>query len=183
MAATVASEPLNVQWDGDLLRLSAPQFHFITGQPLEKLKNGAPVGYLWQVTLFSDAYTTPWRRVPGRFIVSYDLWEEKFSVTQPGIAPRSVSHLSAAAAEAWCLENIVLNSAGMDRDRPFWVRLDLRVEDPRQPAGVVGDAGINITRLIELFSRPPGQANPHWSAAAGPLRLADLRRAPGNRAG
>jgi hypothetical protein len=182
-AATTGVERLNVKWDGDMLRFSAPQFHFIAGKPLEKLKNGAPVGYLWQVTVFSDAYTTAWRRVPGRFVVSYDLWEEKFSVTQLGLTSRSVSHLSARAAEAWCLENILVNSGGIDPDKPFWIRLDMRMEDSRGAAGVVGDAGINVTRLIELFSRPAGHSNPNWSAATGPLRLADLRRARGNRAG
>jgi hypothetical protein len=59
----------------------------------------------------------------------------------------------------------------------------MRMEDSRGAAGVVGDAGINVTRLIELFSRPAGHSNPNWSAATGPLRLADLRRARGNRAG
>src|SRR5688572_32088372 len=39
--------------------------------------------------------------------------------------------------------------------RRFWVRLELRAEDPRETASVVGDQGINITRLIEIFSRPP----------------------------
>jgi hypothetical protein len=182
-AATTAHERLTVQWDGDMLRFSAPQFHFITGKPLEKLRIGAPVGYLWQVTVFSDAFLTPWRRTPGRFIVSYDLWEEKFSVTQPGLVSRSVSHLSAPAAEEWCLENILVNSGGMDPEKPFWVRLDIRMEEGKELAGVVDDSGINITRLIELFSRPAGQSNPNWSAVAGPLRLADLRRARGNRAG
>jgi hypothetical protein len=181
--ATTTTERLTVQSDGDMLRFYAPQLHFITGKPLEKLKNGAPVGYLWQITVFTDAYNTPWRRVPGRFVVSYDLWEEKFSVTQPGLTSRSVSHLTARGAEAWCLENILLNANGIDPEKPFWIRLDLRMEDNREPAGVVGDAGINITRLIELFSRPPGHSNPNWSAAAGPLRLADLRRARGNRSG
>ena len=183
MAVTAAAERLDVQWDGDLLHLSAPQFHFITGKPLAKLKNGAPVGFLWQVTIYSDAYVTPWRNALGRFVISYDLWEEKFSVTRPGLTSRSVSHLSAAAAEAWCLDNMPVNSEGLEADRPFWVRLDVRMEDSKLPAGVVDEAGINITRLIELFSRPPGQLNPHWSAVAGPLRLADLRRTRGNRTG
>jgi hypothetical protein len=183
LAATPVSERLNVLWDGDNLRFSAPQLRFLTGKPLERLRDGNPVGFAWQITLSLDGLVTPWRRVPGRFVISYDLWEEKFTVTRIGLNTASVSHLSAAAAEAWCLENMVVGSAGLAPDKQFWARLDLRVEDARPAAGVVGESGINITRLIELFSRPAAPSNPHWSAAAGPLRLADLRRPRGTRGG
>jgi hypothetical protein len=177
------AERLYILWDGDTLRFSAPQLHFLAGKPLERLRDGAPVGFMWQATLSLDGFATAWRRVPGRFVVSYDLWEEKFSVTQVGLSPRSVSHLSASAAEAWCLENMSVGSAGLPPGKPFWVRLDIRVEDPKEAAGVVGEGGINITRLIELFSRPVGQANPHWMASAGPVRLSELKRTRGNRGG
>jgi hypothetical protein len=181
--AVTAAERLNVGWDGDSLRFSAPQLHFLAGQPLQRLKGGAPVGFLWQATISVDGFASIFRRVPGRFVVSYDLWEEKFSVMQPGASPRSQSHLSAAAAEAWCVENMVVDVAGIHPEKPFWVRLEVRLEDPRQPADVVDESGINITRLIEFFSRPPGQANPNWTAAAGPLRLASLKRVRGPRGG
>ena len=47
---------------------------------------------------------------------------------------------------------------------------------PRRRPAFVGEPGINITRLIELFSRRPRAEQPQWTLDAGPLRLADLRR-------
>jgi hypothetical protein len=183
LLASPAGVRLDVTWDGDSLRFAAPQLHFLTGRLLTRLKDGAPVGYLWQATISLDGFATVFRRTPGRFVVSYDLWEEKFSVTRAGAEPRSQSHLSAAAAEAWCLENMVVDTGGIPADRPFWVRLDMRADDARLPAGVVDETGINITRLIEIFSRPAGHSSPNWTAVAGPLRLAGLRRPRGTRSG
>lgn len=164
-------------WDGDNIYVSAPQLHFLTGRPLERLKNGASVMFLSQLTVSTDAHTTIFRRLPERFVVSYDIWEEKFSVTRLGGTSRSVSHLSAAAAESWCIEGMVISAAGLDPQRQFWLRFELRAADPKEEAAVVGEPGINITRLIEVFSRRPRSEQPQWTLEAGPLRLNQLRRA------
>src|SRR5437763_7844047 len=79
-----AAESLEIKYDGDNLHLSAPTFHFLTGKPLERLKDGASVAYVAQVTLLRDDHVTPIKRRQGRFVVSLDLWEEKFSVRQLG---------------------------------------------------------------------------------------------------
>ncbi len=165
-----------VAWDGDNLHISAPDLHFLTGKPLERLKDGASVVFLSQLTISLDGNISVFRRLPERFIVSYDIWEEKFSVARLSGAPRSVSHLSAPAAEAWCLESMSVSAAGLDPQRPFWMRFDLRAADPGDVAGVVGEPGINITRLIEVFSRRPRAEQPQWSLTAGPLRLSTLKR-------
>ena len=172
-----APVPLAVTWDGDSIHIAAPQLHFLTGKPLERLKDGSPVIFLSQLTLSTDAIRTPFRRLPERFVVSYDIWEEKFKVTRLGGMPRSASHLTAAAAEAWCMESMVISSAGIDPQRPFWLRFELRAADPKEEAAVVGEPGINITRMIEVFSRRPRSEQPSWTLDTGPLRLADLRRA------
>ena len=102
-----AAESLEVKYDGDTLHLSAPTLHFLIGKPLERLKDGASVAYVAQVTLFRDDHVTELKRRQGRFVVSYALWQEKFSVTMLSTAAtpaRSVDGLSAAAAEAWCLD-------------------------------------------------------------------------------
>src|ERR1035438_6466124 len=101
-----AAERLSVAWDGDDLRVAAPQLHFLAGKPLDRLRDGAAVVFLTQLTLTTDNFTTSLRRTPERFVFSYDLWEEKFSVTKLGEGQRTVSHLSAMAAEAWCLDNV-----------------------------------------------------------------------------
>ena len=159
-----------------------PELHFLAGKPLDRLKDGAAVVFLTQLTLTTDNFATVLRRRPERFVFSYDLWEDKFSVTKLGEGQRTVSHLSAAAAEAWCLDNLAISASGLPQDHPFWLRFELRTAEPRDEAAVIGDSGLNLTRLIEIFSRRPRDLEPHWSADAGPLRLGELKRLVGRAA-
>ena len=177
-----SSERLNVTWDGDDLHVAAPQLHFLTGKPLDRLKDGAAVVFLTQLTLTTDNFKTSLRRTPDRFVFSYDLWEEKFSVTKLGEGQRTVAHLSLEAAEAWCLDNVAVSTTDLPQDRPFWLRFELRAAEPRDEAAVIGESGLNLTRLIEMFSRRPRDQQPQWTAEAGPLRLSDLRRLVGRAA-
>ena len=175
--------PIDVTFDGDNLHVSAPSLHFLTGKPLERLKDAATVVFLSQLTLFAENHDMAIRRVPERFVVSYDLWEEKFSVTQLGSSPRSTPHvLSAPAAEAWCLEGLAISALGVAPNRPFWLRFELRTADQKDLAGGAGEPGLNLRSLIELFSRKPGPDDPNWTREVGPLRLEDLRRATGRGA-
>jgi hypothetical protein len=177
------AQPIDVTFDGDNLHVSAPSLHFLTGKPLERLKDAATVVFLSQLTLIGENHDVVFRRVPERFVVSYDLWEEKFSVTQLGSTPRSTAHvLSAPAAEAWCLEGLAISALGMAPDRPFWLQFELRTADQKDLASGVGEPGLNLRSLIELFSRKPGPDDPNWTREVGPLRLEDLRRAAGRGA-
>ena len=177
------AQPMDVTFDGDNLHVSAPSLHFLTGKPLERLKDAATVVFLSQLTLFSENRDVAIRRAPVRFVVSYDLWEEKFSVTQLGSIPRSTPHvLSAEAAEAWCLEGLAIGALGLPPDRPFWLRFELRTADQKDLAGGAGEPGLNLRSLIELFSRRPGPDDPNWTRDVGPLRLEDLRHAAGRGA-
>jgi hypothetical protein len=178
-AFLAGTPPLNVTWDGDNLHVAAPQLHFLTGKSLERLKDGASVVFLSQLTLFADSRSNAYRRIPDRLIVSYDLWEEKFSVTRLGAVPRSVSHLSASAAEAWCLDNLLMSASGLNPDRPFWLKFEMRPADPKESTSVVGEPGISIAGLIEIFSRNPGSQEQTWAMEAGPLRLSQLVRTSG----
>ena len=177
------AQPIEVTFDGDNLHVSAPSLHFLTGKPLERLKDAATVVFLSQLTLFSENHDVALRRVPERFVVSYDLWEEKFSVTQLGNTPRSTQHvLSAPAAEAWCLEGMAISTLNLAPDRRFWLRFELRTADQKDLAGGAGEPGLNLRSLIELFSRKPGPEDPNWTREVGPLRLEDLRRSTGRGA-
>jgi hypothetical protein len=109
-----------------------------------------------------------------RFVLSYDLWEEKFAATRLGPPPRSKTRLTVAEAEAWCLDSLTAIPPSLTPARPFWIKLELRAEDPRDTAAIVGEPGINLTRLVEVFSRPPRSLQPRWEERAGPLRLQDL---------
>jgi hypothetical protein len=165
--------------DGDDLRVSVPaKFQFLSGKPLEKLKDGATLEYLAQLSLSaSSEVSTPLvRPAVNRFVVSYDVWEEKFSVTSTVLERATASHLSAAAAEAWCLDHLPLGIDGVPRDKPLWIKLELRAEDARDQTGIFGSSSINLTRLIEVFSNPARAQQMHWEASAGPVRLEDLKR-------
>ncbi len=177
--AFAVSSPLTVTWDGDDLHVTAPRLHFLTGKPLERLKNGDSVVFITQLSLSTDNFATVMRRAPQRFVFSFDLWEEKFSVSKMEPGPRHVAGLPANAAEAWCVENVAIGALGLASNRPFWLRFELRAAEPKDEAAVLGEPGLNLNRLIEMFSRLPRAEQPHWSADAGPLRLADLTRVRG----
>lgn len=169
----IAEEGLDVYLRGDRIKVAAPRLRFIAGPPLDRLQNGAPVPFAFQLSISTDRWRTTLSRDIERFVLSYDLWEEKFSVVRLGNPRRSVSNLGARAAEAWCVDELSLASAGLGNQR-FWVRLEVRNEDRDQSAG---DAeGPTLARLIEMFSRRGGDRQSRWSFDAGPFRLSDLRK-------
>ncbi len=182
LAATTSEVRLdddNLHLDGDDLRVTPPpQFHFLSGKPLEKLRDGATLVYLAQLSLTAsgEERTLLARPAVNRFLVSFDVWEEKFSVTSTALEKATASHLSAEAAEGWCLDHLPLGIDGVPHDKPLWIKLELRAEDARDQAVVIGRSGINLTRLIEVFSNPARAQQMHWEAVAGPVRLADLKR-------
>lgn len=178
--AQAAAWTLDVSFDGDNLRVAAPGLHFLTGKPLERLKDAATVVFVSQLTLASDDRGTVFRRIPERLVVSYDLWEEKFSVTIPGSYKRSIPNVSASQAEAWCIDNLAISALNLAPERPFWLKFELRTTDRRELASLVGDSGISLSSLIDLFSHPLG-GDLYWMRSAGPLRLRDLPRTPSGR--
>jgi hypothetical protein len=170
-----AAENLSVLFDGDTLRVAAPQLHFLSGKPLARLKDANTVVFLSKLTIFSDAYGTVFRPAGERLTISYDIWEEKFKVVL-ALEGRSAAHLSLAGAEAWCLDRLAISTLGLAPNRPFWLRFELREEDPREAASVVGDPGISLRGIIERLARKPGPDQEHFMLEAGPLRLAELPR-------
>ncbi len=112
-------------------------------------------------------------RVSRRIVFSYDLWEERFSVVQVDEPRTSASHLTAAAAEAWCLDLLSLPVGRAPTDKTFVVKLDCSLKDEEADAGETASA-TTFTGLIDLFSRKARAAPPRWEAASLPLRLADL---------
>jgi hypothetical protein len=172
----LTAQALWVRLDGDDLRIAAPQLRFLSGKPLEKLKDGASVVFLAQLSLSTEVNAPAIKRAVDRFVVSYDVWEEKFAVTRTGMERETISHLSSSAAESWCLDHLAIGIGSVAPDKPFWLRLELRAEDARDQAAVVGESGINLTRLIEIFSNPAHAQQMRWELTAGPARLMDLKR-------
>jgi hypothetical protein len=178
LAKGMESETLDVRLVEGFLRVSAPRLKFVSGKPLERLQNGAPVPFAIQLAVSTDRWATVLSRDIERFVFSYDLWEEKFAVVKMGYPRKSVSHLGARAAEAWCLDELALAPAGIEEKQPFWVQLDVRSENPAEQAELDRQESVSLTRLIEMFSRRTRGEQTRWLADAGPFRLEELEKGP-----
>jgi hypothetical protein len=184
--AVTALPRLLVRLEGDFLRISVtPHLNFLKDRVLERLKDGASVQFLGQLTITqgpNSLVPEGQARSVARFDFSYDIWERKFAVTKVGERPdlhSSVRSLdSVEATETWCLEHMTIERSLIPPDRPFYVQLDLREEDPQNRLGIVGESGVNITQLIEFLGKPvKGGPKPVRVTTSAPLRLADLRKA------
>jgi hypothetical protein len=175
MAKALSAQPLVVRLDGDYVHIAAPQLRFLAGKILDRLHDGGSVAFLGQISLSMDGNVSIESRSAARFALSYDIWEQTFSVTRIQQNRHTSSHLSLDAAQNWVLDHLTLSAGALPRDRPFWLRFDLREEDPHDDLEIVGGSGINLTRLVEIFSRPPRAAQSHWTLDVGPLNMADLR--------
>ena len=162
----------NVTFDGDYLHISSLGLHFLQGKSLSRLKEGATIEYVAQVTLFRDQFVTQFKRAEFHFEVSYDIWGtgDQFSVTLTGSQPRKVFNQSLSETETWCLEHVLVPASGIPRDRQFWLQLDLLAQPPKVNAAL-GPIGININ-VIEIFT--PGQDERQTFKNPLPLRLMDL---------
>jgi hypothetical protein len=178
-----AAANLSATYDGDLLYPVAPSLHFLTGKVLDRLRDSADIQvFASQLTLFHQDGEVPVQQAHARFIVSYSIWEEKFKVAIPGSAARSQEGLSAVQAETWCLENVAISSSRLAPDKPFRMRFELRSVQPRDLSRVLGDLGISLTGMIEIFSRKAGADDPHWTLETGWLKLLNLPRLAGRPA-
>jgi hypothetical protein len=152
---------------GDALKIRAPAFSFLKGDPLARLKDGRSV----QVELVAMVLPAPGKpaSITSRriFALSYDLWEERFAVTTVDKRAQSVSHLTLATAEAWCIEQlpIPVKALGtLGRDVPFWIRLEYSILDG-DPATDAADSGYTLQTLIDALSRR--RKNPSTSSGQG----------------
>jgi hypothetical protein len=189
LCALLASAPIlasaqgvTVDAVGDALRIHAPGYNFLKGEPLTRLKDGRSV----RVELVASVLAAPGKSAVATtkriFGLSYDLWEERFAVTLVDERSRSVSHLMAAAAEAWCVEQLAvpLTALGtLGRDLPFWIRLEYRLldSDATQEAP---DSGYSLQALIDALSRRRKAESSTRALEAGPFRL-PTRGSPSTR--
>lgn len=170
----VLAQDLVLRRVSDQFRVAAPRLHFLTGKSLERMRNGASVTYDMQLTIFAENRQSVLSQGFERFVVSYDLWEEKFSAMRTRTDRTSASRLTAEAAESWCLDHLSIPAAGLAADRPVYVRLDVRAQDPRRSRDE--EETLSLGRLIDIFSRagspPPGT---HWRAESGPIQLQNVK--------
>lgn len=157
---------------GDI-HVAAPSLHFLTGKSLAHLHDGAAVPFDFQLVITAGSKDNVVARSLERFTVSYDVWEEKFSVVRVRDFRRSSMRLSAASAESWCLDNIVIPASRLPSGQQLWARLEIRSAETKEP--LAATSGINLATLIEIFSRPSRPQQDHWAVESAPFLLADLR--------
>ena len=161
-------------WNGDRLQVTAPSLRFLTGKALDRLHDGASIPYAFQMTLTALPRSIALQRTLDRFVVSYDVWGERFKVVQSNAPRRAVANLTANAAEAWCIDQMSVPAAGVLPDQDLWLRLEIRAEEPVQSP--LTEYGLSLTSLIELFSRRAPAQSQEWNAETQPFRMAGLRR-------
>jgi hypothetical protein len=164
-----SAQAVTVETVGGALRIRAPGFSFLKGDPITRLRDGRTVRVELAVLVLPGPGKPPAGRV---FALSYDLWEERFAVTVSDARAQSVSHLALAAAEAWCVEQLVvpLNGIGaLGRDEPFWIRLEYNVLDGDGGSGSP-DPGYTLQGLIDLLSRRRKTDSSSQALEAGPFR-------------
>jgi hypothetical protein len=162
--------------NGDAVHVRAPSFRFLQGDVLGRLRDGRSVHVDVRLDILARRDGPASASAEQSFTVSFDLWEERFAVTRSGQPVRSATHLTAAAVEAWCLDNVPvpLASLGAARAEPVWVRITLRTKDDAsgREADVDGDADpLSIRRLIDALSRRRPTDDPARILEGGPFRL------------
>jgi hypothetical protein len=155
------------------LRVTDPALHFLTGKSLALLHDGAAVPFDFQLTVASGSKTNVVARSLERFMVSYDVWEEKFSVVRVRDFRKSGMRLSANSAESWCLDNLFVPAASLPAGQQLSARLEIRTVESREP--LPAESGINLAALIDIFSRPSRPQQDRWSLESAPFQLADLK--------
>jgi len=170
-----AADSLIVTFDGDNLHISSLGLHFLRGKSLSRLKDGSTIEYVATVGLFRDQFVSQFKRSEYHFSVSYDVWGtgDMFTVSTPGPPARRATNLSLSDTETWCLERVVVATAGIARDQQFWLRLELRTVPPKL-SSVLGETGLHLN-VIEALT--PGQ-DERQTFPMGPLRLEDLKQTP-----
>ena len=184
IGTVLAAEPMKARLDGDRLKVAAPSLRFLVDAPLDHLHNGIAVTFRLRLGLRDRPGVSAAARVDTqRCSVSYDLWEEKFAVTHVARTPSSVSHLSARAAEAWCVDKLSLSIAGLATEESFWIRLEFVEESREEQNEDRGPFGLALGSLIDIFSRPDREQLLLGRQELGPVRLGDLRQEPGRQKG
>jgi hypothetical protein len=174
-AGRLSAQSVTVYTAGSALHVRASGFGFIKGPALDRLKDGRSLRVAFELGVLEKTGAPAMTSSRQSFILSYDLWEERFAVTQTGTPSRSISHLSAADAEAWSLERLMIPLSALGRlggDRPFWIRLEYRVQDGDRAADA-DDAGFTLRGLIDRLSRRSKAAEAKESIESGPFHLSN----------
>ncbi len=165
LVAVIPTDSTSIKLRDGQLFLQTGKLNLIRGPLLNRLKSGNSVAYDFHLALMVGDKSALRRRSFERFVVSYDLWEEKFAVTNLRKPRASASGLTPQAVDAWCLDRIGVAANGIVNNN-IWVKLEVRAVDPKQDA-----APFTIQALIEALNRPAGRDEQRWSVDAGPVQV------------
>jgi hypothetical protein len=168
----LSSQALDVSTNGGAVRLHAQGLHFIDGEALGRLKDGQAVRVDLGLIVMPRAGAAAAAADRQTCVLSYDLWEERFAATVPGAPPRSISHLTSAAVEGWCLQQLAvpLGALGALGKEAFWIRLEYRMANGGTPPPEE-DGGFTLRGLVDALSRKPRDGGVSRSIEAGPFRV------------
>jgi hypothetical protein len=170
----LSAQTVSVKLDGDQLRVASPQLHFLGNEVLQRLHNGIAVNYVFKIGITPNRYTKPTKETSYRFVISYDIFEEKFAVSRIEPNPRSITHLSEAAAQLWCLDSIALSTVGLSSEQSFWVTMEYQPVEPKPATTESGESLIG--QLIDVLSRKAQREESRGTLMGGPFSLPDLRK-------
>ena len=175
LMAVALAQPgsLGLERQGDRLNVAAPHIRLLSGKALERLRDGSSVTYSITVTAKAKLAPATAFRLQERFVVSFDLWEEKFAVIQLG--GRAASRLSADGVVAWMLEAMPVPVQAVPDRQPFTVRLECFVDESEADKDHKNASGLTLAGLIDVFSRKPAEAPLRWEATSADLRLNEIK--------
>jgi hypothetical protein len=172
-AARLASQSITVNVLNGVVHVRAPQVRFIDGEPLARLKDGQSVRVDLELSALPKPGAAAAAQTRQSCILSYDLWEERFAVALFGVPSRSMSHLTAVAAEAWCLDQLTLPVSALGalgQTLPFWIRLEYKLPNGGNATGR-DEGSLTLRGLIDVLSRRQKAGEVSHSVEAGPFRL------------
>ena len=169
----VSAQGVSVDVVAGALKIRAPAFGFLKGDAHARLKDGRLVRVELTAMVLPAPGKSPAAVTRRIYSLSYDLWEERFAVSTVDARSQSISHLTLAAAEAWCIEQLAIperSLGALGGDQPFWVRVEYRFLDG-DGASEQAEAGYTLQALIDALSRRrKAEPSPHV-LEAGPFRL------------
>jgi hypothetical protein len=170
--ARLGSQSMTMSTKDGSVRVQAAGFRFLSEKPLARLKDGLTVRVDLEMRVLAAAGAdTTAAQQRQTCVLSYDLWEERFAAALSGTGSRSVSHLTAAAAEAWCIEQLAVPVSGLGslRSQPFWIRLDAHIVDAESSGR--DNEGFTLRGIIDTLSRRQSGEKTSHSTEGGPFRV------------
>ncbi len=171
---TLHAQAVRVEMSGTAPVVHASGIRFIRDEVLDRLKDGAAVRVEIDLDVADARGGVTLGTAHHTCTVSYDIWAERFAASRSGPPVRSMPHLQARQAEAWCFEALALPPFPAGRTRsgaPFWMRLHYRIQLPDPAQASDDDSGFSLARLIDTLSRRGASGRRRATIEAGPFQL------------